>query len=323
MKNILVIHTGGTISMEVDNDNATVDIGDTNPLTNVTKELNTLARLTVKEPFHKPSPHITVDDMLELKHLIESECQNKEIDGVVITHGTDTMEETAYFLDLTLDIDIPVVMTGAMRSSNEIGSDGIYNFIAAIRTAVNEGSKGKGLLVVFNDEIHTAKEVAKVHTTNVAGFQSTTSGPIGMITNKSITFHYGCLRQSKIKLKEITKRVELVKAYAGMDSSILNGLKELNYDGVVIEALGQGNLPPSAIEGVENLLTHQIPVVVVSRCLKGIVQETYNYPGGGKQLIEMGVIFCKGLNGQKARLKLLAALTQTDDIQILNEKYFS
>lgn len=323
MKNILVIHTGGTISMEADEGNETVDIGDTNPLSNLTQGLSNLARLTIKEPFHKPSPHITVDDMLELKQLIESECQSKEINGVVITHGTDTMEETAYFLDLTLEMDIPIVMTGAMRSSNETGSDGLYNFIAAIRTAVYDESKGKGVLVVFNDEIHTAKEVAKIHTTNAAGFQSIVSGPIGMITNKSITFHYGYLPQTKIKITEIKKRVGLVKAYAGMDSSILNALNELNYDGVVLEALGQGNLPPSTIEGVENLIANQIPVVLVSRCLKGIVQDTYNYPGGGKQLKDFGVIFCRGLNGQKARIKLLAALTHTDNIQVLNDTYFS
>ncbi|RST73678.1 asparaginase [Siminovitchia acidinfaciens] len=323
MKNILVIHTGGTISMEADTDNETVDIGDTNPMTMVTKDLNNLARLTVREPFQKPSPHITVHDMIELKLLIESECQSKKVDGVVITHGTDTMEETAFFLDLTLETDVPVVMTGAMRSSNETGSDGLYNFIAAIRTAVNEESKGKGLLVVFNDEIHTAKEVTKIHTTNAAGFQSIVSGPVGMITNKSITFHYGCLPQKKIKVKEITKRVALVKAYTGMDSSILEALKDLKYDGVVIEALGQGNLPPSAVRGIETLLTNQIPVVLVSRCLKGIIQDTYNYPGGGKQLKELGVIFCRGLSGQKARLKLLSALTQTDDILVLNDKYFS
>src|SRR5690606_1101669 len=100
MKHILVIHTGGTISMEADTENNTVNIGDTNPLTKGLEDLRKLARLTVKEPLHKPSPHITINDMLELKRLIESECASGDIDGVVITHGTDTMEETAFFLDL-------------------------------------------------------------------------------------------------------------------------------------------------------------------------------------------------------------------------------
>ena len=323
MKHILVIHTGGTISMEADTENNTVNIGDTNPLTKALEDLHKFVRLTVKEPLHKPSPHITINDMLELKRLIESECATGDIDGVVITHGTDTMEETAFFLDLTLDTDTPVVMTGAMRSSNETGSDGLYNILSAIRTAVYEKSIGKGLLVVFNDEIHTAREVTKVHTTNAAAFQSVVTGPIGTITNGSVTFHYDPLPQLKIKVNKITKRVGLIKAYAGMDSSILYTLSELKYDGVVIEALGQGNLPPDAVDGIDKLLSNGIPVVLVSRCLKGSVQDTYGYPGGGKQLKELGVIFCAGLNGQKARLKLLAALMQTNEIQKLKDEYFS
>lgn len=318
MKHILVIHTGGTISMEADADNETVDIADVNPLISLTKELNKIVRLTVKEPLHKPSPHITVNDMLKIKQLIESECAAGDIDGVVITHGTDTMEETAFFLDLTLETKVPVIMTGAMRSSNEPGSEGLYNFMSAIRTAADDGSQDKGVLVVFNDEIHTAREVTKVHTTNVAAFQNVSSGPIGTITNKSVIFHYQLLPQVRIKVKEITKRVALIKAYAGMDASILKAVSELKYDGIVIEALGQGNLPPAAAEGIEKLISARIPVVLVSRCLNGPVQDTYNYPGGGRQLKELGVIFCKGLNGQKARLKLLAALTQTTDIKTLN-----
>ncbi|WP_144461125.1 asparaginase [Siminovitchia fortis] len=323
MKHILVIHTGGTISMETDAENNTVNIGDVNPLTRATEDLRKLARLSVMEPLHKPSPHITINDMLEIKHLIESECSRRDIDGVVITHGTDTMEETAFFLDLTLETDVPVIMTGAMRSSNEPGSDGLYNFMAAIRTAVHHASAGKGLLVVFNDEIHTAREVTKVHTSNAAAFQSAIAGPIGAITNNAVSFHYDPLPQLKIKVKEITKRVGLIKAYAGMDAALLNALCEWKYDGVVIEALGQGNLPPDAVDGVVRLLSNGIPVVLVSRCPKGTAQDTYSYPGGGRQLKALGVIFCEGLNGQKARLKLLAALMQTDKIEILKDKYFS
>ncbi len=323
MKHILVIHTGGTISMEMDSENDTVNIGATNPLTKATEELHKLANLTVKEPLHKPSPHITIGDMITLKSVIESECANGGIEGVVITHGTDTMEETAFFLDLTLETDIPVIMTGAMRSSNEVGSDGLYNFMAAIRTATHEDSKGKGLLVVFNDEIHTAREVTKIHTTNAAAFHSVTTGPIGTITNKAIHFHYAPLQQQKIKIKELTKKVGLIKAYAGMDASILNAYRELKYDGIVIEALGQGNLPPAVAEGIEKLLSENIPVVLVSRCFKGVVQDTYSYPGGGGELKKLGVIFCKGLNGPKARLKLLAALTHTDNLEVLNDQYFS
>lgn len=322
MKRLLLIHTGGTISMETDPDHDTVDIGEANPLVKATKELQQLARLTVKEPFHKPSPHITPGDMLKIKNLIESECKGGEVDGVVVTHGTDTLEETAFFLDLTLETDIPVIVTGAMRSSNQVGSDGLYNFMAAIRTAADDRSRGKGVLVVFNDEIHTAHEVTKVHTTNAAAFQSVISGPVGTITNKSVNFQYDPRPQNKIPVKTINKRVALVKAYAGMDDSILMALNKLNYDGVVIEALGQGNLPPDAVKGVELLLENQVPVVLVSRCLKGPVQDTYNYPGGGSRLKELGIIFAEGLNGQKARLKLLVSLMHTKNMEDLRNNFF-
>lgn len=100
----------------------------------------------------------------------------------MITHGTDTLEETAFFLDLTVQVDVPVVLTGAMRSSNENGADGLRNFISAIRTAEEEQAKNKGVLVVFNDDIHTAIEVTKTHTTSVAAFQSPVAGPVGTIT---------------------------------------------------------------------------------------------------------------------------------------------
>ncbi len=151
MKQILVIHTGGTIAMEEDADTGTVAHVEDNPLLN---QRNDEANFIIRQPFHLPSPHISPVHMLQLKELIEEECKDQKIDGVVITHGTDTMEETAYFLDLTVQVDVPIVVTGAMRSSNEIGSDGLANFMAAIRVASSDKARGQGVLVVMNDEIH-------------------------------------------------------------------------------------------------------------------------------------------------------------------------
>lgn len=308
--------------METDTGTNTVNMGDTHPLVQTANHLHLPVHLTEKQPFHKPSPHITVNDMLVLKNLIETEYRRSKVDGIVITHGTDTMEETAFFLDLTLEIDIPIIMTGAMRSSNDIGSDGIYNFMGAIRTAAHDQAKGKGVLVVFNDEIHTAKEVTKVHTTNAAAFQSVNSGPAGAISGDSIHFHYEPVKQKLIKIHEINKKVALLKAYAGMDSSILHAVRDLPYDGLVIEALGLGNLPPETAEGIESLIANDIPVVLVSRCIKGMAGAAYNYPGGGRKLKELGVIFSQGLNGPKARLKLLAALMHTNRVQDIKDTYF-
>ncbi|MFD2445880.1 asparaginase [Bacillus sp. CGMCC 1.16607] len=314
-KTILIIHTGGTISMSEDSITGAVKPGEHNPLLDKTNSLTDLANVIVEEPFNLPSPHITSSEMLQLKDLIEKHFQQNQIDGVVITHGTDTLEETAYFLDLTVRLDIPIVVTGAMRSSNEIGSDGLYNLMESIRVASNEEAKGKGVLVVLNDEIHTAKNVTKTHTSNVSTFQSPQYGPIGIITKRGIVFHHAPTNNECYEITSITKKVVLIKAYAGMDSTLLLAISNLQYDGVVIEALGQGNLPPATVEGIKKLIENKISVVLVSRCFNGIVQDIYSYEGGGKQLKDLGVIFSNGLNGQKARLKLLIALSYTSDMK--------
>lgn len=320
-RKILVIHTGGTISMSEDSNTGAVKPNDKNPLTANTAELYQLADIIIAEPFNLPSPHITPKEMFMLKQVIEKHYEEHNIDGVVITHGTDTLEETAYFLDLTLRCEIPVVLTGAMRSSNEIGSDGLYNLISSIRVAISEEAQGKGVLVVLNDEIHTAKNVTKTHTSNVSTFQSPQYGPIGIVTKRGIRFHHAPIQKEHYDIHGITKQVILLKAHAGMDSTLLFALNDLPCDGLVIEALGQGNLPPAAIPGIEALAAKGIPIVLVSRCFNGIAQDVYGYEGGGKDLKKFGLIFSNGLNGQKARIKLLIALESNKSEQEIEHMF--
>lgn len=312
-KKFLLIHTGGTISMSED-DSGSVKPLDHNPLVELSKELHKFGELMVEEPFHLPSPHISIKEMLILKNIIE-EYSDRGIDGVVITHGTDTLEETAYFLDLTTKTPFPIIVTGAMRSSNEIGSDGPYNLISSLKVASSEKAKNKGVLVVLNDEIHTAANVTKTHASNVSTFQSPQYGPIGIVTKRGVTFHHSPNNLEYYDIKHIYKHVALLKAHAGMDSSLFLAIKDLHYDGVVIEALGQGNLPPAVIDGIVALQKEKIPIVLVSRCYNGIAEDIYSYEGGGKQLKQLGVVFSNGLNGQKARIKLLIALSTTNDIE--------
>lgn len=312
-KKILVIHTGGTISMSEDEKTGAVTPNESNPLTKKTEELVEFAHLIIDEPFNLPSPHITPTEMLKIRELISQRILSDKIDGVVITHGTDTLEETAYFLDLTLASTLPVVVTGAMRSSNEIGADGLYNLISSIKVASSDEARGKGVLVVLNDEIHTAENVTKTHTSNISTFQSPQYGPIGIVTKRGVVFHHSPTRAECYPISDVSKKVVLIKAHAGMDSTLLDAINALPCDGIVIEALGQGNLPPATLPGIKALINNNIPVVFVSRCFNGIAQDTYAYEGGGKQLKEMGVIFSNGLNGQKARLKLLILLATTTD----------
>ncbi|MDQ0858599.1 asparaginase [Bacillus sp. V2I10] len=318
MKHIFVIHTGGTISMSEDETTGEVKQGESNPLLQNLLKFNDIV-ITAKELFYLPSPHITPKEMLELKETIEKVCQKDKIDGIVITHGTDTLEETAYFLDLTLNVNIPVVITGAMRSSNELGSDGLYNLVSSIQVAASKEAAEMGVLVVMNDEVHSAKNATKTHTSNVATFQSPQYGPIGIVNKRGVAFHHKPVSQTSLAVASLTKQVLLLKAYAGMDETILKAIEELKLDGLVIEALGQGNLPPKMMTSLKKLMSLGVKIVIVSRCFNGIVQDVYAYEGGGKTLKDAGIIFSNGLNGQKARLKLMIALETTQDAGELQE----
>lgn len=312
MKHLLVIHTGGTISMSQDQSNKVVT-NDINPISMHQDVINQYAQIDELNPFNVPSPHMTIQHVKQLKDIILEAVSNKYYDGFVITHGTDTLEETAFLLDLILGIEQPVVITGAMRSSNEIGSDGLYNYISAIRVASDEKARHKGVMVVFNDEIHTARNVTKTHTSNTNTFQSPNHGPLGVLTKDRVQFHHMPYRQQALENVNDKLNVPLVKAYMGMPGDIFSFYSREGIDGMVMEALGQGNIPPSALDGIQQLVSLNIPIVLVSRSFNGIVSPTYAYDGGGYQLAQQGFIFSNGLNGPKARLKLLVALSNNLD----------
>ncbi|HCZ0298231.1 TPA: asparaginase [Staphylococcus aureus] len=312
MKHLLVIHTGGTISMSQDQSNKVVT-NDINPISMHQDVINQYAQIDELNPFNVPSPHMTIQHVKQLKDIILEAVSNKYYDGFVITHGTDTLEETAFLLDLILGIEQPIVITGAMRSSNEIGSDGLYNYISAIRVASDEKARHKGVMVVFNDEIHTARNVTKTHTSNTNTFQSPNHGPLGVLTKDRVQFHHMPYRQQALENVNEKLNVPLVKSYMGMPGDIFSFYSREGIDGMVIEALGQGNMPPSALEGIQQLISLNIPIVLVSRSFNGIVSPTYAYDGGGYQLAQQGFIFSNGLNGPKARLKLLVALSNNLD----------
>lgn len=309
-KSILLIHTGGTISMKMNDDSGAVIPSEKNAILGISEELSRFADIKEIEAFNLPSPHITPKEMLILRNIIVEYANENSVDGIVITHGTDTLEETAYFLDLTTQYDFPIVLTGAMRSSNELGADGIYNLVEAVRVACSPEAKSKGVLVVMNDEIHQAFNITKTSTSSINTFQSPQYGPVGLITKKMVHIHQAPLRRQYVEVQSIEKRVALLKVYAGMEGDILEAIFNMHYDGIVLEGLGQGNVPPAVVPAIKKLLEANIPVILVSRCFNGIAEGIYGYEGGGKSLEELGVIFATGISGQKARLKLLIGLNQ-------------
>lgn len=303
-KKILVLHTGGTISMQADASGAVVTSSD-NPMNHVSNPLEGI-QVHALDFFNLPSPYIKPKHMLALYQKIKEEADN--YDGVVITHGTDTLEETAYFLDTMKIPHMPIVLTGAMRSSNELGSDGVYNYLSALRVASDDKAADKGVLVVMNDEIHAAKYVTKTHTTNVSTFQTPTHGPLGLIMKQEILYFKTAEPRVRFDLDYIQGLVPIISAYAGMTDELIDMLDLEQLDGLIIQAFGAGNIPKETAQKLENLLQKGIPVALVSRCFNGIAEPVYAYQGGGVQLQKSGVFFIKELNAQKARLKLLIAL---------------
>lgn len=276
-----------------------------NPMTQLASPLDNI-QVTSVDFLNLPSPHMTLEAMMSLYQKIKQEAE--QFDGFVITHGTDTLEETAYFLDTMAIPQKPIVLTGAMRSSNELGSDGVYNYITALRVVADDKSADKGVLVVMNDEIHAAKYVTKTHTTNVSTFQTPTHGPLGLVTKREILFFKTAEPRVRFDLNRVAGLVPIIKSYVDMDSLLLESLVHTNVNGIVIEALGAGNLPPSVLPALDKLIEKGIPLVLVSRCFNGIAEPVYSYQGGGVELEDKGILFVKELNAQKARIKLLIAL---------------
>ena len=303
-KKILVLHTGGTISMQADDSGAVVTSQD-NPMNHVSNPLEGV-EVHALDFFNLPSPHIKPKHMLALYQKIKEEADH--YDGFVITHGTDTLEETAYFLDTMEVPHKPIVLTGAMRSSNELGSDGVYNYLSALRVASDDKAADKGVLVVMNDEIHAAKYVTKTHTTNVSTFQTPTHGPLGLIMKYEILYFKTAEPRVRFDLDKIQGLVPIIPVYAGMTEELLDLLPVDQLDGLIIQAFGAGNVPKETSQKLNALIQEGLPIALVSRCFNGIAEPVYAYEGGGVCLQNAGVFFVKELNAQKARLKLLIAI---------------
>ncbi|WP_339062671.1 asparaginase [Tepidibacillus marianensis] len=322
MSKVVVITTGGTIAMSEDLKSRTVKPIDQDTLDQMMPFLDDYGPVEMDHFINIPSPHMTPEIMYQLTLHVNQYLIKKDVLGVVITHGTDTLEETAYFLDLLITSQKPVVVTGAMRSSNELGADGPLNLVNAVRVAKDPSSYGKGVFVVFNDEIHAARYVTKTHTSNVATFQSPETGPIGTVTKKGIRFSHAPIVRDNYEPFPPDGKIGLVKAAVGMDDLLLNSYIENGYQGIVIEGLGQGNLPPEMLNGVKKAIEKKIPIVLVSRCFNGFVDDVYDYEGGGKQLKKLGVVFSNGLNGQKARIKLMLTYHLFKDKNGSLQQYF-
>lgn len=307
-KRVHVLFTGGTISMRVDPaTGAAVPAMSGDEIVARVPGLRRDAVLALEDYARLPGPHVTPRWMWRLKRRVGVLLADKKVDGVVITHGTDTIEETAYLLDLTLDSEKPVVFCGAMRTISDPGWDGPANLRAAVRAASHPDARRRGVLITVGEEVHSAAEATKWHTQNLASFRSP-RGPIGLIDHGQVVFHRPPQRGPRLRPKRLVTGVDLHLMAAGVDGALLQASIAHGARGLVIEATGCGNLPPASLPALRAALSRRIPVVMVSRCAEGRVAPLYGYEGGGQKLRQMGVISGGDLPGAKARIKLMAAL---------------
>jgi L-asparaginase len=323
LKRLIFIFTGGTISMKIDpRMGGAVPVLSPEEILAFVPGLERLTDFEIIDFARMPGPHMTPQKMFELSELLNRQLQRDNIDGAVITHGTDTLEETAYLLDLRLDSPKPVAVVGAMRNSSELGWDGPANLKSAVRVVLDPGSRDKGVFVILNDAMHAASEVTKTHTESMNAFQSPNSGPLGVVDKDRIVWTSMPVRRDSLPGYPIETRVELFKMVAGADDRQLRYSVESGTRGLVIEGTGRGNVPPAVLPGIQYALDRNVPVVLASRCGQGRVLDTYGYVGGGKDLRRRGVCLGGSLPGQKARIKLMVVLGMAQslpDIQRLME----
>lgn len=315
MKKIIMIFTGGTIAMKNDAiTSAAVPAMTGEDILKLTPGIATIADIHFLDFSMIPGPHMTPNKMMELSKLIQYKLESEGYDGAVVTHGTDSLEETAYLVDLTSITEKPIVFVGAMKNSSELGWDGPVNLIDAVYTAASSESWCRGVLVVMNNEVHSASQVTKTNTHTLDTFKSVDFGPIGFIDNNKVYYYQRYTKRQCIPVDGVDDKVDLVKCACGMDDKMLRFCVDSGAHGIVIEGMGRGNIPPEMVPGVEYALSKNIPIILVSRCHRGKVLDSYGYIGAGKDLTQKGVILGDNLPGQKARIKLMVALSYTKNI---------
>ncbi len=320
MKKILIVFTGGTFSMMIDKKTGgAVPWYSGKELLDMIPEAAKLADITCYDFGKYPGPHMTPELMFDLSKKIKQQLAEENYDGVIVTHGTDTLEETAYLLDLTINTEKPIIVIGSMKNSSEPDWDGPRNLIDAIHICLNENSKNMGVLVCLNGEINAASEVTKTYTEEIDSFHSLDFGALGFVQKGRVVFNRLPRLLETLDTEKTITNVDMLTVYAGMNEKFFQFSADSGTEGIVVEALGVGNVPPPAFEGIKYAVNKGIPVVLVSRCPAGETLDIYSYPGAGKHLHNIGVIFAEYLNGQKARIKLMLALGITRDQARLKE----
>lgn len=324
--NIVILATGGTIAGEAKSDLATTgyqagSLG-IEVLINAVPELKNIANISGEQVANIDSSNMTDEIWLTLANKINSLLSSSNVDGIVITHGTDTMEETAYFLNLVIKSNKPIVLTGAMRPATAMSADGPKNLYNAVCLAGDKNARNKGVMVAMNDKIYSAREVSKTHTLNVETFKSPNNGEIGYIVDGKAFFNSLSIKPhtkdspfSVKGLKELPK-VDIVYTYSNDGSKVaVEAFLNAGTKGLVVAGSGAGNIHENQKNYLIKLLAQKRLVVAKSsRVGSGLVPLS-------EEEIQQGFISANNLNPQKARILLMLALTKTNSTKEI-QKYF-
>lgn len=322
-RNVAVFSLGGTIAMTTDP--ATGGVVPALSAHELLAAVPALATsditLRVRDFRRLPGASLTFEDLTALSTEIAGELDTGDLDGVVVTQGTDTIEETAFLLDLYHGHEEPIVVTGAMRNPTLPGADGPANLHAAVLAAADRGLRGAGCLVVLGDEVHSARTVRKSHTTSPAAFTSPARGPAARIAENRVRVAGGVPRRRPTAEAPVREaRVGLYTVTLGDDGALLD-LWDGNCDGLVVAAFGVGHVPERLVEGLTKLAS-RIPVVLTSRIGNGpVLSATYSFPGSEKDLLGRGLIGAGDLSPYQARLLLHALLAQGADHSAVRETF--
>jgi L-asparaginase len=320
-----VLFTGGTISMKLDPSTGAVvpALGPDDILAQV-PEIRDVAALETEDFSRLPGPHVTPEQMWRLARRVAAWAERPDIDGLVITHGTDTIEETAFLLDLVLTSEKPVVLVGAMRTVSDPSWDGPANLLAAARVAACPAAHGHGVLVVMDEQILPAREVRKVHTESSGSFATPEFGPLGVIDAGAVIFRRAPLSrpgwrdpaaETGLRISRLESRVDLVQTYTGMGDGLIRAVAAAGARGLAVIGFGRGNVPPPIVPALDDLVRSGVLVTISSRCVAGRVRPRYGYEGGGVQLTQIGALLAGDLSGAKARLLQMVALGMTNDVR--------
>ena len=307
MSTVVVVSTGGTIAMRPD-----PETGKLVPAVSGEELVEMLAwpeapPLELDDFGSVPSFDVHGELALSLARRVIEHADRRDLAGVVVTHGTDTMEETVFLIDRLLGSDLPVVLTGAQRGADETDSDGPRNLRDAIRAASSPEARGRGALISFAGELHAAREVRKVHTSALRAFAAPGYGPIGAVDGKRVVFQRRPERRPALPIPTELAPVDLIRLYAGSDARFVHAAVETGARAIVLEGTGRGNANDQVVAGVRDAVAHGVTVAVCSRCASGRVEPVYGR-GGGRDLADAGALFAGDLAGPKARVLLQIAL---------------